>query len=83
MRDKLYHLIAGAAGAAAVAVLIVLAGWWGTAAAMVAGAAMLGVAYEVLQWWRQDGEPDPLDAAATGVGGVLLVAGAMWLGWPV
>lgn len=69
-RDKQLHIIMGAAVALAAWGLVELARHFGIPIAMGIAAAAVGVAYEVLQGFRNEGEPDPVDAAFTAGGGV-------------
>lgn len=76
-RDKRLHLLMGAIVALAAGALVWLAGEYGLAPAMALAAAAAGVGYEVIQAIRNEGEPDPVDAAYTAVGGVAVAV----LGW--
>lgn len=73
-RDKLQHLAMGVAAALVTFVAIRIAALnIGAALALVTTA--FGVFYEVQQWYRREGKPDPLDAVATAAPG--------WLAWLV
>lgn len=75
--DKRQHLIGGAAVAAALAGVIYLAvtfGWW---AGVAAGSLAAGLGVELYQKIRREGQPDPADALASALPG-LVVAAALW-----
>lgn len=72
-KDKLFHASAGAVtviGAFAVIMLYSAFGW-GPAFAFASTA--VGIGYEVVQKLRNEGHPDPVDAAFTAAPG--------WLAW--
>lgn len=70
-RDKVMHAAGGVMVAFAVLPLVWVAAYWGIPWAMLAAAAAVGVAYEVQQRIRGEGQPDPVDALATASGGAL------------
>ena len=79
-KDKLQHAIGGA-GVAIGSVVVVLAaltaGMW--VACTLAGI-LVGAGYEALQDYRNEGQPDPWDAAFTAAGASLMGAFIEWIG---
>lgn len=73
-KDKLQHLVMGAGAVfAALATIWISQHSLGAACAFLS--TLLGVFYEVQQWYRREGQPDLLDAVATAAPG--------WLAWLV
>ena len=70
--DLKKHALVGAATAAATLVLLFVGHYFGPIPAMILGSVLVGIGYEVLQWYTGIGEPDPKDAIATAAGGVVL-----------
>ena len=66
-KDKLQHLAMGAGACAVLAAVHHLS----VGLAMLIGAAAFGVFYEVQQWYRKEGTPDPWDALATALPGLV------------
>lgn len=81
MNDKLMHAIMGAAVAVCAAGLVWISQLVDTPTAMLAAAVAVGVAYELVQRLRNEGQADPLDAIATAAGGALAAFLAAFL-WP-
>lgn len=75
MRLDLYkHMAVGAASVPITLLIIAISRKYGDHAAAVTGAILLGMAYEFLQWVNKEGDPDPVDAAVTALGGIFVVA---------
>jgi len=68
--DKLQHIAMGAGACVALLVLHNLP----LGLALFLGCAIFGVFYEVQQWYRKEGQPDPLDALATTLPGLIAYA---------
>jgi Co/Zn/Cd efflux system component len=75
-KDKLMH---GAFGAAASAGAFALAKF-GVIFAMLLAAVAVGVAYELVQKLRGEGQPDWRDALATAIGGAAITGAAVIVG---
>jgi hypothetical protein len=71
-KDKIAHLVVGAVVAIAAIALVLMAEEWGALLPAALAAAAVGVAYELVQGYRGDGTPDPMDALATAIGGLLV-----------
>lgn len=73
-KDKLLHLVMGVSAV----VVTLLAFWlsqWRLGAPLALMSTALGVFYEVNQWIRKEGQPDPWDALATAAPG--------WVAWGI
>jgi hypothetical protein len=68
--DKLQHIGLGAGACLALLVLHSLP----LGQALFLGCAAFGVFYEWQQWYRKEGTPDPLDALATALPGLIAYA---------
>lgn len=66
-KDKLQHMAMGAGAC------VVLAGlhYMPIGVALFLGCAIFGVFYELQQWYRKEGAPDPWDAVATALPGLI------------
>lgn len=65
-KDKLQHVGMGAAACAVLAALHVMP----LGLALLLGCAAFGIFYELQQWYRKEGTPDPWDAVATALPGL-------------
>lgn len=75
MRLDLYkHMAVGAASVPITLLVLAISRKYGDHAAAVTGAILLGMAYEFLQLVNKSGDSDPKDAAATAIGGILVVS---------
>ena len=72
-RDKLLHLALGVLWLCATAVNLLVFTLFGLGPALAYGTTVYAILYEVNQWVRKDGQPDPLDALATAAPG--------WVAW--
>ena len=73
-RDKLQHLVMGIGAVAATLVAVWIAQYsLGGACAFIT--TLFAVFYEAQQWYRDEGQPDAMDAIATAAPG--------WLAWVV
>ena len=72
-RDKLLHIGLGVLWLCATAVNLLVYTFFGLGPAMAYGTTAFGTLYEVNQWIRKEGTPDPWDAAATALPG--------WVAW--
>lgn len=68
-RDKLLHIVLGI-----IAMLCACGGLWvysmfGLGPTLAYTTSAVGVLYEVQQWYRKEGQPDPIDALATAAPG--------------
>lgn len=68
-KDKLLHAAFGAAAALGALALVWLAKHAAIEIAMLASAIVVGGAYEAVQKYRGEGEPDVRDFVATAIGG--------------
>ena len=66
-KDKQKHLVMGAACTSVLWAIHFLP-WW---AAVAIGGIVFGLFYEFQQWYRKEGKPEFLDAAATALPGVV------------
>jgi hypothetical protein len=68
-RDKLLHLGLGVLWLCATAVNLLVYTFFGLGPALAYGTTAFGILYEVNQWIRKEGQPDPWDAAVTAAPG--------------
>ena len=68
-RDKLLHLALGVLWLCATAVNLLVYSVFGPGPALAYGTTVYGILYEVNQWIRREGQPDPWDALATALPG--------------
>ena len=68
-RDKLLHLALGVLWLCATAVNLLVYTFFGLGPALAYGTTVYAILYEVNQWIRKEGEPDPWDALATALPG--------------
>jgi hypothetical protein len=74
-RDKLLHIALGVLAIACALGALFIHAWFGLGPCLAYTTTAVGVLYEVQQWYRKEGQPDPLDALATAAPG--------WLAWLV
>lgn len=74
-RDKLLHFVMGALCVVVALGAVVILRTFGVGPTMAYATTFLGVFYEFQQWYRREGTPDGMDAAATAFPG--------WLAWVV
>lgn len=74
-KDKLQHLALGVLSIACAAVALAIHKVFGLGPTLAFTTTAVGVLYEAQQWYRHEGQPDPLDAAATAIPG--------WVAWGV
>jgi hypothetical protein len=74
-RDKLLHIALGVLAVACALGALFIHAWLGLGACLAYTTTAVGVLYEWQQWYRKEGQPDPLDALATAAPG--------WLAWLV
>ena len=72
-RDKLLHLALGVLAILCAYVALWINSLFGLGACMAYTTTAVGVLYEVQQWFRKEGQPDPWDALATAAPG--------WVAW--
>ena len=68
-RDKLLHVGLGVLAIACAYVALWINSLFGLGACLAYTTTAVGVLYEVQQWYRKEGQPDVLDAAATAAPG--------------
>ena len=68
-RDKLLHIGLGVLAILCAYVALWINSLFGLGACLAYTTTAVGVLYEVQQWYRKEGQPDPWDAAATAVPG--------------
>lgn len=68
-RDKLLHLALGALAIACALLALLVYEHLGLGACLAYTTTAVGVLYEVQQWYRKEGQPDPWDAIATAAPG--------------
>lgn len=74
-RDKLQHFALGALAIACAALALLIYRLYGLGPTLAYTTTAVGVLYELQQWYRKEGQPDPYDALATALPG--------WLAWGV
>lgn len=74
-RDILLHIGLGVLWLCATAVNLLMYTFFGLGPALAYGTTVYAILYEVNQWIRKEGTPDPWDAVATASPG--------WLAWAV
>lgn len=74
-RDKLLHIGLGVLWLLATAVNMLVYTFFGLGPALAYGTTVFAILYEVNQWIRKEGQPDPWDALATAAPG--------WAAWGV
>lgn len=74
-RDKLLHIALGVLALACAYVALWVNSLFGLGACLAYTTTVVGVLYEVQQWYRREGVVDPLDALATAAPG--------WVAWAV
>lgn len=68
-RDKLLHIALGVLAVACALVALLIYGWFGLGPCLAYTTTAVGLLYEVQQWYRKEGQPDPWDALATAAPG--------------
>jgi hypothetical protein len=68
-RDKLLHIGLGLLAIACALVALTVHAWFGLGACLAYTTTCVGVLYELQQWYRKEGQPDLVDAAATAAPG--------------
>ena len=68
-KDKLLHLALGVLWLCATAVNLLVFTLFGLGPALAYGTTTFAILYEVNQWVRKDGQPDPWDAFCTALPG--------------
>lgn len=68
-RDKLQHFGLGALAIACAALALLIHRLYGLGPTLAYTTTAVGVLYEVQQWYRKEGQPDPYDALATALPG--------------
>jgi hypothetical protein len=74
-KDKLLHVALGVLAIVCALGALFIHAWFGLGACLAYTTTAVGVLYEWQQWYRKEGQPDPLDALATAAPG--------WLAWLV
>lgn len=74
-KDKFLHIALGVLSIACAAVALAIHKVFGLGPTLAFTTTAVGVLYEFQQWYRHEGQPDPLDAAATAIPG--------WVAWGV
>lgn len=74
-RDKLLHVALGVLALACAYVALWVHSLFGLGACLAYTTTIVGVLYEVQQWYRREGVVDPFDALATAAPG--------WVAWAV
>ena len=74
-RDKILHLALGVLAIGCALGALTIHAWFGLGACLAYTTTAVGILYEVQQWYRREGQPELLDAAATAAPG--------WLAWGV
>ena len=68
-RDKQLHIALGVLAIACALLALAIFERFGLGATLAYTTTAVGVLYEVQQWYRKEGQPDPWDAAATAAPG--------------
>lgn len=74
-RDKLLHVLMGLVTVGAALLLTLTHGRYGLGAALALATTLMGVGYELQQWYRREGQVEWQDALATAAPG--------WAAWGV
>ena len=74
-RDKLLHIGLGLIALPCAYVALWVNSLLGLGACLAYTTTVVGILYEVQQWYRKEGQPDPWDAVATALPG--------WVAWGV
>jgi hypothetical protein len=69
VKDKALHLALGVLAIACALGALTIHAWFGLGACLAYTTTVVGVLYEVQQWYRKEGQPDLLDAIATAAPG--------------
>jgi len=72
-KDKLLHIGLGVLWLCATAVNLLVFTLFGLGPALAYGTTVYAILYELNQWYRKEGQPDPLDAFCTALPG--------WVAW--
>lgn len=75
MNDKAMHFAMGLLAIAGALLMLLVHERLGLGAALALTTTLVGVLYEVQQWWRGEGQPDHWDAIATAAPG--------WIAWAI
>jgi len=67
LKDKIMHLLMGIGAC----VVLVVVHHVSLGLGLLIGCTALGIFYEVQQWYRQEGQPELLDAFATALPGIV------------
>ena len=70
-RDKLLHIGLGVLWLCATVTNLMVYTFFGLGPALAYGTTAFGILYEINQWIRKEGQPDPWDAAATALPGLV------------
>ena len=73
-KDKLLHIALGVLWLCATAVNLLVYTFFGLGPALAYGTTVYAILYEVNQWVRKEGKPDPWDALATAAPGFVVWA---------
>jgi flagellar basal body-associated protein FliL len=68
-RDKLLHIALGVLACVCALVALFIYTWFGLGPCLAYTTTVTGTLYEVQQWYRKEGQPDPMDAVATAAPG--------------
>lgn len=68
-RDKLLHLALGVLAIGCAILALAIYADFGLGPCLAFTTATVGILYEVQQWYRKEGQPDPWDALATAAPG--------------
>ncbi len=68
-RDKLLHIGLGVLAIACALIALTIHAWFGLGPTLAYTTTCVGVLYELQQWYRKEGQPDLVDAAATAAPG--------------
>lgn len=68
-RDKLLHIALGVLSIVCALAALMIHAFFGLGPTLAYTTTAVGVLYEVQQWYRKEGQPDPWDAVATAAPG--------------
>lgn len=79
-RDKILHLVMGLATIAAALLLVEVRARFGLGPTLALAGVLMGVGYELQQWYRREGQVEWQDALATAAPGLAAWAGLAAMG---
>ena len=68
-RDKLLHIALGVLSIGCALAALMIHAFFGLGPCLAYTTTAVGILYEVQQWYRKEGQPDPWDAVATAAPG--------------